>query len=172
MLGDGNGSRLGSLLPYAVERDVVVLGGDGARRFSWLAPERVTALSALLGKVAAATEGGLVTVLNAAGEVVTSVQFSGDVSAVKHSGNGLLAQVGSRLELHRSDQSRTFALPRAARLVDAIGDRALYVARGQAGQLLLSSGARHTLGPGSQVQADLSTLATAGGRTVSVRRLP
>src|SRR5215210_8440013 len=43
VLGEGD-SRAGGLLPYAVDRRVVVLRADGTRSFSWTAPERVTAV--------------------------------------------------------------------------------------------------------------------------------
>lgn len=172
VVGDGNGSRFGSMLPYAVESEVIVLRPDGSRRFSWQAPARVVALSALFGRLAVATEGGLVTVLDSAGRPVRSESFGREIAAVKLSGDGVLAQLGNTLELRRGGATRTFALPRGARLTDALGDRAFYVVGGQARQLLLTSGAQRLVALGTQVEAELSTVATANGRVVTVRPLP
>jgi hypothetical protein len=49
VVGDGDASRLGDILPYAVGRTVIALRANGARRFSWTAPTRVVALSTLSG---------------------------------------------------------------------------------------------------------------------------
>jgi hypothetical protein len=67
VVGDGDGSTPGGLLPYAVDRDVVVLRANGARRFAWTAPARGVAVDARDGRVAVAQAGGRVTVLDAAG---------------------------------------------------------------------------------------------------------
>jgi hypothetical protein len=151
---------------------VFALSKGGARLFTWRAPARVTALSALFGKLAVATEGGVVTVLDIAGAPARRTEeFAGEISAVKLSGNGVLVQRGRTLELRRDGAARTFALPAGARLEDAAGDRAFYVAGGQTRQLLLSTGAERTIAAGSHVQVDLSTLAVSAGRTVSVRPL-
>jgi outer membrane protein assembly factor BamB len=172
VLGDGHGSRFGDLLPYAVDRDVIVLRKDGARRFVWRAPARVTALSALFGKIAVASEGGVVTVLDASGTPLMSEEFEGEIAAVELSGDGILVQRGRTLELRRSDGRRAFALPAGAKLEDTSGDRAFYVAAGQIRQLLLSTGAESTIAPGSHVQVDLSTVTVAAGRRVTVRPVP
>jgi hypothetical protein len=172
VLGNGDSSRFGDLLPYAVDREVVILRSDGDRYFTWQAPARVVALSALFGKLAVASEGGIVTVLLRNGTVVGTEHFEGEVTAVKLSGDGVLAQIGSRLELRRNGTSRTFALPRGARLRDAISDRALFVAGGQIRQLSLATGAQRALGPGVDVDAQLSTVVIATGRRVTARLLP
>ena len=171
VVGDGNTSRFGDLLPYAVGRDVVVLRSDGSRRFTWRAPARVTAVSALFGEVAVAGEDGLVTVLSAAGKVVGSARFSGSVSAVKLSGDGVLAQVRSRLELFRDGEMRTFALPRDARLEDAQGEHAYFVAGGQARRLLLTTGEQNTIAAGSHIGVALATVGVSSGRRVTARPL-
>jgi hypothetical protein len=54
VLGEGDTTRYGDLLPYAVGRDVVALRPSGARAFSWNAPARVTALGANWGGLAVA----------------------------------------------------------------------------------------------------------------------
>lgn len=172
VVGDGNSSRFGDLLPYAVDRDVAVLKADGSRRFSWRAPARVTALSALFGKLAVATEGGTVTVLDASGKPVRSEEFSDEVAGVKLSGDGILVQRGRTLEVRRGGESRTFQLPAGARLEDALGDRAFYVTGGQARQLSLRGGAQRMIAVGSHIQAELSTVTVSSGRRVTAEQLP
>lgn len=173
VLGNGDSSRFyGDLLPYAIDREVVILRSSGDRYFTWEAPARVVALSAAFGKLAVASEGGIVTVLLRNGSVVRTERFAGEVAAVKLSRDGVLAQIGARLELRRGGTSRTFALPREARLRDAIGDRALFVVGVQIRQLSLATGAQRTLGPGIDVDAQLSTVAIATGRRVTARLLP
>jgi hypothetical protein len=171
VLGDGNASRFGDFLPYAVGRAVVVLRANGARRFAWRAPARVTALSALFGRVAVATEGGGVTILDRDGGLARSEQFDGEISAVKLSGTGVLVQRGRTLELRRPGVSRAFSLPARPLLMDTIGERALYSVGGQARQLSLLSGDDRPLAAGSLVEAELSTFAVATGRQVQVRPL-
>jgi hypothetical protein len=173
VLGNGDSTRFfGDLLPYAVDREVVILRSDGDRYFTWEAPTRVVALSASFGKLAVASEGGVVTVLLRNGTVVRTERFEGEVTAVKLSGDGVLAQIGSRLELRRGGTSRTLTLPRGARLRDAIGDRALFVVGAQIRQLSLTTGAQRALGPGADVDAQLSTVAIATGRRVTTQLLP
>ena len=70
VIGQGDSSTRGDLLPYAVDRAVVALRVDGSRRFAWTAPARVIALSALNGELAVATEGATVTILDAGGRVL------------------------------------------------------------------------------------------------------
>jgi hypothetical protein len=172
VVGDGDDSPLGSILPYASGRDVIALRADGARGFSWRAPARVVALSALDGELAVATDGGTVTVLDAAGRVESTLRFVAGVRAVKLTGNGVLAQVGNVLELRRGAETLRFALPRGARLTDALADRALYVVGQQARQLRFAGGAQQLVAVGSHVEAELGTAAVASGRTVSARPLP
>jgi hypothetical protein len=172
VVGDGDDSRLGSILPYASGRDVIALRADGARRFSWRAPARVVALSALDGELAVATENGDVTVLDASGRVVSTQSFGAGVRAVKLTGNGILAQVGSTLELRRGGEIRKLALPRGARLTDALADRALFVVGQQARDVRFAGGAQRLIALGSHVEAELGTVAVARGRTVTARPLP
>ena len=172
VLGNGDSSRFGDLLPYAVDREVVVLRSDGDRYFTWDAPGRVVALSALFGKLAVASEGGVVTVLHRNGTVIGTERFAGEISAVKLSGDGVLAQIGARLELRRDGGSRTFPLPRGARLRDAIADRALLAVGGEIRELALTTGATRSYGPGVDGAAQLSTVTTATGRRVTARLLP
>ena len=171
VIGGGETSRFGDFLPYAVGRDVVVLRANGSRRFAWRAPARVTALSALFGRVAVASEGGLVTILDADGLPVGAEQFAGEIRAVRLSGNGVLAQTGRALELRRAGLSRRYLLPPRSLLADAIGERALYASGGRIRELSLLTAADRSLGSGSLAEAAVSTVAIADGRRVIVRPL-
>jgi hypothetical protein len=172
VLGDGNGSRFGSFLPYAVDRDVTVLRPNGSRAFTWRAPGRVVALSALFGRIAVASEGGHVDILDSSGTPDRSEDFAGEISAVKLTGDGLLVQRGRTLELRRSGTTRTFLVRSRSTLTDVIGQRALYVAGGQIRELSLLDGTDQAIATGSRAEAALSTLAVASGRRVLVRPLP
>jgi hypothetical protein len=175
VVGDGDVSRFGDLLPYAQDDEVVVLRVSGARRFAWTAPGRVNALSARDGELAVASAGGTVTVLDAGGAVLGTETFDAEVQAVELTGSGLLVQRGRRgetLEL-RADGgvSRTWTLPRGARLEDAQGARAYYVTGGQIRELRLDAVNRQRqIGLGSHVRVDGSRLATSNGRRVLLRQ--
>lgn len=171
VIGPGEGSRLGDSLPYAVDRRVVALRANGARRFAWTAPGPVTALAAAAGELAVASDGGVVSVLDATGRVDRTEIFDGDVSAVRITGTGLVAQIGRRLVL-RSGPERSWLLPAGARLEDATARDAFYVAGGRARRLGLASGAQRMLGLGSAIRVDAGRLALTSGRRVLVQALP
>ena len=171
VVGDGDSSRLGDILPYAVEREVIALRASGARRFAWTAPARVTALSTLGGELAVASAGGVVTVLDAGGDVLRSETFASEVQAVELTGDGLVVQRGRTLELRGPGGPRTWALPARARLDDAQGSRAYYVTGGQIRELRLDAVNRQRqLGLGSHVQVEGTRLATSNGRRVLLRQ--
>jgi hypothetical protein len=175
VVGPADGSRLGDVLPYALDQTVVALRANGARRFTWRAAARVTALAAGEGELAVAAEGGLVTVLDAAGRTLREERFASDVGVVRLTGTGVLVQRGRMLELRAGDDgaSRTWTLPARARLHDATADVALYVTGGQIRELRLAAANRQRqLGLGSHVQAELRTLVTATGRRVVAAPLP
>ena len=172
VVGNGDSSGSADLLPYAVDADVYVLRPDGSRRFTRRAPGRIVALSAHLGELAVASTGGVVTVLDADGGVVRTERFSGEISSVQLSGVGVLAQIGSRLELRGGGPTQTFALPRGARLQDAIDKRALFVVGQEVRQLSLETRTQRVLGPGVDVDAQHSSVAIAVGRRATVQPLP
>jgi hypothetical protein len=172
VLGDANGSRFGSLLPYAVDRDVTVLRANGSKAFGRRAPGRVVALSALFGRVAVASEGGHVELLDSSGELVRSEDFAGEISTVKLSGDGVLVQRGRTLELRRPGVTRTFPIRSRSTLTDTFGERALYAWSGQIRELSLTDGSDRLLAAGSHAEAELSTLAVANGHRVLARPLP
>jgi len=170
VLGAGDASRLGDILPYALDRTVIALRASGARGFAWTAPTRVTALGALDGELAVASTGGLVTILDAAGRVLRTETFAGEVQVVRITGNGLLVQRGRTLELRGPGELRTWLLPARALLEDSTADAAYYVTRGQIRELRLDAVNRQLqLALGSHVQTEGPKLATSSGRRVTVR---
>jgi hypothetical protein len=171
VVGDADVSKLGDLLPYAVDKNVVALHASGARRFAWTAPARVLALGARDGELAVATAGGLVTVLDASGNPVRREQYATDVDVVAISGNGLLVQRGRTLELRESGATRTWGLSRGARLQDAEGGRAYYVAAGRVRELKFTTGKDRVLARGTHARAEGRTLVVASARRISTLRL-
>jgi hypothetical protein len=168
VVGNGDTSRFGDLLPYAVDRSVIALRADGSRRFTWSAPRPVTALGARAGELAVASAGGLVTVLDARGRVLRTEQYAVDVSAVKITGSALLVQHGGSLELRNGGSTRTFAVGGTARLEDAIGNRAVYAKAGSVRLLNLSTGADRLLAKGTHAALEGSRVAVANGRVVTL----
>ena len=171
VIGPGDGSTAGDLLPYAVDRKVVALRVNGARRFAWTAPGRVTSLAAAGGTLAVASEGGVVTMLDTAGRVERSETFAGDVRTVRIAGTGLVVQIGRRLVL-RGGTERSWLLPAGSRLEDANARDAFYVTGGQARRLRYTSGAQRLLGLGSGIRVEEARFALASGRRVLVQPLP
>jgi hypothetical protein len=168
VIGPGDSSRFGELLPYAVDRDVVALRANGARRFTWRAPARVVALSALAGELAVATEDATVTILDAAGRVVGREEIDGAITDIRLTGDGLLVQRGGRLELRRASIV-SWRISSPARLQDATGDQALYVHRGEVRSLRFSPFLDRGVELASVARLEGATLATASGRVVRAR---
>ena len=170
VLGNGDSGRLGNALPYASGATVIVLRADGSRRYSWEAPGRVSALSALGDEVAVASAGGLVTVLDLEGHVRRTVTYDGEISAVEVTGTTILAQTGRTLRLGPPG-GRTWQLTPGARLVDATADSAVYVVTGRIHLLSLAGSRDAVVASGSYAQAEGLWLAVASGRQV-VQREP
>ena len=168
VIGQGDSSKLGDLLPYAVDRTVVALRADGSRRFAWTAPARVVALSALDGKLAVASAGGVVTVLDARGRVLRTERFGSEIDAVRISGDAIAVQHGRTLEL-RGGRTAMYLLVAGVKLADADGDRAVLVGGGKVRSFDLDSGNGGVVASGSVAGLEGSRLAIGSGRTVSVR---
>lgn len=169
VLGSGDSSRLGDILPYAVGRDVTAIRVKGSRRFTWTAPARVVALAASGGELAVADETGVVTLLDASGAVLRSERFSGAVDAVRVTGRALVVQRGRTLEVRSGTRRSIYSLLAGAKLADADGSRAVLVRAGQVSTLDLDSGNGTVVARGALADLEGSTLAVASGRTVSVR---
>lgn len=168
VLGPGDDSRLGSLLPYAVDRTVVVLRANGSRAFAWTAPGRVAALAAKGGEVAVASAGGVVTVLDGAGRVLSTERFRAEIDVVRLTGAALAVQHGRTLEL-RGGRIALYSLVAGVRLADADGDRAVLVGGGKVRSFDLGSGGGGVVASGSLADLEGGRLASAAGRVVSVR---
>ena len=170
VLGSGDGSRAGDILPYAVGRTVTALRSSGSRRFTWAAPARVVALAADDGELAVAVEDGTVTVLDAGGAVVRRESFgAARIDAVRLTGNALLVQHGRTLELRSGTRRSLYSLLAGSRLVDAEGGRAVLIRRGQVSTFDLDSGIGSVVATGAFADLEGTALAVASGRTVSVR---
>jgi hypothetical protein len=171
VLGEGDTTRYGDLLPYAVDRDVVVLRPNGARAFTWRAPARVTALGANWGGLAVALEDGRIAIFDNDGSMETIRPGSPAATAVFVTGNGVAAQRGRAVELRTGSSTRSWPLPAGARVRDADGYEATYVSRGRVKLLRLDTGRTRDLGPGVDAQLEYSTVAVASGRRIRVVRL-
>lgn len=168
VIGQGDSSKLGDLLPYAVDRMVVALGANGSRRFVWTAPARVVGLAARDGELAVASAGGVVTVLDARGRVLRTERFGGEIDAVRITGDALAVQRGRTLEL-RGGRTALYSLVAGVKLADADGDRAVLVGGGKVRAFDLDSGSGGVVASGSLAGLEGSRLAIAFRRTVSVR---
>ena len=168
VLGPGDDSRLGSLLPYAVDRTVVALRADGTRAFAWTAPGRVVGLAAKGGEVAVASAGGVVTVLDARGRVLSTERYGAEIDVVRLTGDALAVQHGRTLEL-RGGRIALYSLVAGVRLADAEGDRAVLVGGGKVRSFDLDSGGGGVVASGSLADLEGGRLASAAGRVVSVR---
>ncbi len=167
VLGDGDAD----LLPYALDRTVIALRANGSRAFAWTAPARPVALSARGGHVAVALAGGTVTVLDRAGRVIGTQSFAGEISAVRLAGSTIVVQHGRTLDTG----TRTWALPRTARLEDAEGDLAAWVDGTAVHLVRLGAGGGETvlrLAAPAHAQIEGARLVLSAGRTVSSRPLP
>ena len=168
VLGEGDSSRFGDLLPYAVGRTVTVLRGNGSRRSTWTAPARVLALAAKDGELAVASAGGLVTVLDAGGRVLATERFGSEIDAVRITGKDLVAQSGRSLEV-RGGRVALYTLIPGMELADADGGRAVLVGGGKVRVFDLDSGVGDVAASGSFARLEGARLASAAGRVVTVR---
>ena len=168
VIGKGDDSRLGSLLPYAVDRVAVALRADGSRAFTWTAPARIVGLAAGDGQLAIASEGGVVSVLGARGRVLRTERFGTEVDAVRITGDLLVVQRGRTLEL-RGGRTAIYSLIAGVKLADADRDRAVLVGGGKVRTFDLNSGRGAVAASGSFAGLEGATLAVASGRIVSVR---
>jgi hypothetical protein len=170
VLGPGDASRTGDLLPYALGRAVTVLRVNGARRFGWTAPARVVALAANGGEVAVADAAGDVTVLDAAGAVLRRDRFGpAPIDVVRITGDSLVVQHGRTLEVRGGGRAAMYSLLAGARLADADGGRAVVVRRGRVSTFDLASGVGRDVSAGTFADLEGAALAVASGRTVSSR---
>ena len=160
----------GGLLPYAMGTTVTVLRSNGST-FVWEAPARVIALAARSGRVAVATEGSRVTVLDGRGNVVSVDLFSSDVSSVAMTAKGMLVQRGSTLELRREAGAREYTMTATAQLEDADSKYAAWSDGRVLHVIRLPDGASVGTYPGTSAALAGSTLYVANGKTVTSRTI-
>lgn len=168
LIGQGDDSPKGSLLPYAVGRRVVALRANGSRAFTWTAPARVVGLSALGGELAVATEGGTVTVLGERARLLRVERFGGEIAAVRLTGDSIAVQHGRTLEL-RGARTAIYTLVPGMRLADASGDRAVLTGGGKVRSFDLDSGSGGVVAAGTLARIEGVRLSIGSGRLVSVR---
>ena len=170
VLGEGDTSRFGDLLPYAVDRQLIVLHRNGSRAFAWTAPNRVTAVGANAGAVAGAVADGRVFVLEG-GRVLSSFAGAPAATAVFVTGNGVAVQRGRTIELRSGSAVQRWTVPADARLRDAEGSRLVYTAGGRVWLREQGAAQARSLGVGSDAQLEAMTLARASGRSIRLLRI-
>lgn len=168
VLGEGDDDGAGSLLPYAAGRVVVALRANGARAFTWTASDRVVSLAAHRGELAVASADRRVAVLDGQASLLRVEEYPTDVQVVRLTGDAIAVQRGRILEL-RGGRTGTWTLPAGARLLDADGARAVFVASGRIRILDLRSGRVQPVAAGTAAQLEGARLSLASGRVVSVR---
>jgi len=168
VIGQGDDSVFGSLLPYAVDRTVIALRANGSRAFSWTAPARVVGLAAQGGELGVATAGGTVTVLSERARLLRVESYDTEVQEVRIMGNAVAVQRGRTLEL-RGGRSVTWTLPPGTRLADADGDRGVLVGGDRVRTIDFRNGQVRIVASGSLARLEGARLSVGSGRTVSVR---
>jgi hypothetical protein len=116
-------------MPYAVGRDVVVLGPYGRRVLTWRAPGIVTSLSEAAGLVAAVlADGRVVLIRTADGSELFRVSASGQrVLAARPIANAVVVQTPAGLTLYRPKSSLHLGVPAHARLAGDFDEQLVYV---------------------------------------------
>jgi hypothetical protein len=164
------GAAGGGLLPYAIGTIVTVLRSNGTS-FQWTAPARIIALAARGGRVAVASEGSRVTVLDGRGSVASVDLFASEVSAVSMTGKGLLVQRGSTLELRRESDAHEYTMTGAAQLDDADSKWAAWSDGKNVHVIRLPDGSSVGTYPGTSAALAGTTLYVASGKRVTSRTI-
>ena len=155
------GSAWEGSLPYAVDRTIIVLGPNGARRFALTVPERVVFVSAHSRGYAAVLADGRVLTISSAGRVLRERAFeAGFVEAAVLTARGMIMTTRDGLEIHYGESRQAFELPAGARFVGYSEGIAAY-AIGRELRLLRLNGGVHTT---------FRVLAAAGSRAQLGRR--
>lgn len=166
------GSAWEGSLPYAVDRTIVVLGWNGARRFALTAPERVVFVSAHSRGYAAVLADGRVLTISSAGRVLRERAFEpGFVEAAVLTARGMIMKTRDGLEIRHGESRQAFELPAGARFVGYSEGIAAY-ASGREIRLLKLNGARHVTfrrlaAAGFRAQLGRRGIAYASGARIS-----
>jgi hypothetical protein len=111
----GNGGEDG--IPYAVGRDVVVLGPDGRRELSWSAPADIGSLTVHSGTLAETLADGTVsTVWLGPAKTVTSYAQPGARTAVAITG-GVVIDAADGIHLRKGSRTLRFDVPAGSHLL-------------------------------------------------------
>jgi hypothetical protein len=165
------GAAGGGLLPFAVGSTVTTLRANGTKAFTWTAPARVVALAARAGRVAVATEGARVTVLDVQGNVVSVDLYESEVSSVALTAKGQLVQRGTTLELRRGADTHQYAVTAGAQLDDADARWAAWSDGKLVHLIRLPDGAQTAAYPGSWAALAGTLLYVANGRKITLRTI-
>lgn len=172
VVGPGDASRAGDLLPFAVGNQVIALTASGRRAFEWTAPRPVRALGARAGGLAVALADGRVAAFDRVGGAAPDHVWTGSPAAhrVFVTGSGVLAQRGARVELRSGDgEITTRQLPAGAQVTDAVGSSVLYVVRNAIRMLDLASGSDRTVARGTAAELEPRLVYANGRRITSLR---
>lgn len=170
IVGHGDSSRFGDLIPVSIQRTVIALTASGRRSFEWDAPRNVTALGALAGGLAVGLSDGRVVIFDDTSDKTPDAEWTGspNATAVFVTGNGVAAQRGSRVELRTGDGViHTRQLPGGSRLLDAVGTRALYLRQNVIYRVDILTGATQRVAAGVDADFENGTV-VANGRRISV----
>ena len=164
----GNGGEGG--IPYALGRDVIVIGRTGRRALFWHAPARVRSLAQGGGKVGALLDTGHLLVVPLAGGRVTDLDYApNQVRAFRIVSVGAVVQTPGGIELRTAARRTPLPTPPGARLVGYVDGQLVYALRGQIRRLTRSTGRdvllRRVRGP-FRAEYDRRGLAWVSGRRV------
>jgi hypothetical protein len=159
-------------LPYAVGRTVFALSAFTGRTFSLTVRERVVALTAHAGGMAAILADGAVLAIRPGQPVVERAYAPGDASAAVLTSRGLVVKTKSGLEVHWDEKVRTVPLPAGARFLGlaqglfaySVGPELRLRRIDGTGDKLL-----RRLAPGFHAQLSHRGVAYASGRTLGFR---
>ena len=155
-------------IPYGAGKQVVLLGQNGAAVFKRTEPARVVAVTAGNGPtgavVAVLLDTGQVDMLKQDGSVAWSVTYpAGAVTAIALAPKGLVAQVGSNVEIRKATgTTATVPLPTGSRMTDYAEGRILYAQAGKVGLLAVSNGKNTPLLLSTAAKPVVATLDTHG----------
>lgn len=176
------GPGLAHAVPYAVNREIVLLGEDGVRLFRVVAPDPVRMIAAGTGpngvRVVALTEADRILALTADGSAAADdITPAGPVRALALFAGGVAYQVGSLVYVVAPGSEELVTLPAGATMVDAAVGRILYERAGDIGAVTVATGADVTLVDGTPSRPAHGRLEPAGlawsiGRTVNWRPGP
>ena len=136
----GNGGESG--IPYALGRDVFVIGPSGARVLTWRAPARVTRLAVGAASVGVLVETGhlLVVPLKRGGRVTDLDYARGFVRAFRVAAVGAVVETPSGIELRRASRATPLVKRPGARLAGFADGQLVYTLGHQIREFLRSSG--------------------------------